>query len=343
MIASALRRIVMDSLGRRPGGPSRDLTAARLAVAACLVAASACRRGPTPSSTSATPPLAAIEARAALNLPVSRAATSLDREPDWIVTASRSELRIVGDPFVIATIPRDPGHGFSALDKGHDRDDLYVLPIAQALDGVRAEADGVVGAPTNDVPDPATRSARAKRVLAIAADASTTYRLFAEVVAAAAPFGLEGGLVVAVRAGSGVGVIPLRIQPSPGPRHEALAQFGCGLGCVEGLVVVVGRDGVTVEAPSSGAKDDCGDGTRVPLASDGAQDVAAVEALVARLVARVPQSGHSKIRERIVWIEADPEIDLATLVSVIDATIGPPTARRFDFVAPLAPRKKAAP
>lgn len=307
---------------------------------ASVVLGTACRHRPPP-----TPPstLQSIEKIASIALPSSLAVDAFVGEPKAIVTATRSEVRVVGDPYVVATVPSDWAHGLSALDKVRGRDDLEIRPLRLAVEGVPpivADGDARSASGTKDEEAstrPRIRGEPGVPDVIVAADASTPYRLIAELVASST----AQTVGLAVRAGDGVGAIPLGRMPLPASGRRPRRQVGDeGYGLIEGTLVHVGSAGFSIEARRKHLASGChepGAGVTIPRVAAGDHDWRALEACLDRVRAASPAEGQA-----YAWIEPESDVELGTVVRALDAILGPRGKPRFEFVTPLVARDGAA-
>ena len=207
------------------------------------------------------------------------------------VVVSRSRVSVLGDPFPVATIPKDPALGFSAEDKRDGRSAVTITPLAQALEWARKN-------PTSGERVPMISQ------LVIVADASTPYRMISEVVASAGP---DYQIAFAARTGDRakpVGILPLAV-----PSLESLAVN-------DKLEVRLTDSGIAVsydkKTVATGCKD-VGPGPAVPRAASREVELGQLATCLAEMInARAESKG-----ERIA-IAGESETKLSVFVKLLE-------------------------
>src|SRR5450631_3788526 len=109
----------------------------KTALGVAVVIAIACNRKPdglrAPTHDEVTRAASQVE------LPTSGAKLAAPPIAGAVLVVSTSDVRLVGDPRPIASIPIDAAKGLADDDKRNGRADLFVTPLAHALTGLRAE------------------------------------------------------------------------------------------------------------------------------------------------------------------------------------------------------------
>jgi len=146
-----------------------------------------------------------------------------------VVVVSRTRVTLAGDRYPIAEVPGDAALGLSAEDKRDGRRDLYVTPLALALQGAiderRRDGGAVESAGT------AGHAERLQQQIllalhppawaALVADRHTPYRVLLEVVHTIDAV-QSGGVCIAVRGNNGIGCAFVRA--AEGERSPSLAK-----------------------------------------------------------------------------------------------------------------------
>jgi biopolymer transport protein ExbD len=323
---------------------------ARITACGILIASAACDHGSrratgAPSASESTPAAGPIPADVALA--TSRSTTAIPSDP-IVVILSRARLALGRDgvPFAIpGTDSASWSEGFDAKYKRGGRADFFIVPLAAALE---AHLSGDAGLPE----------------VAIAADASISYRMLCEVIFTV---GQERASKVSILVRSDTGVSAIEIA-LPGPNDpdsqaemrwkilEALQaerdggsrppsahllppKVSASALAAESvplwLNVSVGPDGFIVSAAGRRMGPGCheeGTGTAVPRLG-GAYDFAALTACASTRKGSAPAFA----TETKVTVSASASTDLQTVVSTMDALRGTDTPL-FPKVALGVPR-----
>ncbi|MGO8997030.1 MAG: hypothetical protein ACLQVI_27255 [Polyangiaceae bacterium] len=287
--------------------------------AAFLLLASACH---TSAPSGAPGSLAVAAASPDLTLPQSKWVEGGTSRVGVVVVVDHDVVRVAGDRFPIARIPSDARLGLSADDKLDGfRDDYIITPLDHAVSGAPRLPPDLEASVDVEV-----KVSTSPSVVVVAADARTPYRVLAEVVATSGQ-AHEDAVGLAVRGPDGVAVVPLSdlvapagtenlvlrnpaFSPRSGPRRRPRPQGAVPVIAIrqEGFGVSVGGQNVAPGCKSTGA------GLAVPNGPDGMRAFGALRDCIARIHEQAPEMDMD-----VVWLAAEPHIDVATLVATRDA------------------------
>jgi hypothetical protein len=273
---------------------------------------------------------------APIDLPDVRYADPPVDAPIKIVIDS-SHVTIVGDPYPVANIPPPEENvvGLYSGDKFRGRGDLYITPLAQALDGARDTVDAGVAA-WDAIPRDAFD---AKHSVVVIADRKTPYRILVEVLFTAGQSELSSSYL-AVRSGGAVRTIKL----SGGSGIQHVAMFGrkkwrlFGSGLMDGpaygkLSVRLYTDGISVALDGKELGKGCdgaGVGPAIPRIHDAPYDFAALHACA--------KKAHDSVKEpdSDVSLGGAGDISLGDFLAAADAVHGDSNEPLYDVVVPSA-------
>lgn len=274
------------------------LTPARVGALVCFAAIGAlagCHRpakSEPPSIASAL--RVAREAKEDIELPQAKKVSPEPASAPHLIV-SKSRLSLLGDPYPIATIPKDPVYGFAADDKRDGRMDVIVTPLSQAIHWKSAHEE-----------DAGERQTPESPLLVIVADAHTTFRIASEVVAT---IGLEYRVAFAARTADAAA--PAGIVPLGAPRSGMTLR-----GARERFTIRHGADGVTVafgERTVANGCQDVGPGPTIPAGA--ALDYEAVTTCLARIHKEIADTHGNPA------VGATPDTDLTTYLKLLEAVL----------------------
>jgi hypothetical protein len=253
------------------------------------------------------------------------------------IVIDSSHVTIVGDPYPVANIPPPEEHviGLYSSDKFRGRGDLYITPLAQALDGARDAVDA--GVPNWDaIPRDAFD---AKHSVVVIADRKTPYRIMMEVLFTAGQSELSSSYI-AVRSGGAVRT--LKLSGHSGMRHVAMfggkkpGMFVSGM--IDGLAfgklsVRLYTDGISVALDGKELGKGCdgpGVGPAIARVHDAPYDFAALHACA--------KKAHDSVKEpdSDVSIGGADDISLGDFLAAADAVHGDSNDPLYDVVVPSA-------
>lgn len=263
-------------------------------------------------------PEAALRAVADLDPPVSSAPPGEAPKVVALVLISRSALSIAGDPRPIVKSPMASPAGAPPIQKSGP-DGLFIHELGSAL-GFAAQQS-----PKQDpwAPGPS---------LGVIADASTSYRVLRELLFTATASGM-GAVELARRSGAGLAWQAMTLAPS----LCTLGSPRCDDRSLE-LEVHAGHEGISVRTLHGNVAPGClyiGPGVALP-SPPRAYDYAGLTACLSR-VKKLP--GSPMISGG--YLAADPDIDLGTLLSILDAARS--TAENEPLFPDLSLRVEPAP
>jgi hypothetical protein len=235
-----------------------------------------------------------------------------------IVVVTGDRVRLAGDRFPVAKVPPDGRLGLVAEDKLDGfREEYFVTPLAQAIVGAPRP---VLAADGGDVAVPEEEGISRSPSVVVAADAKTTYRVLAEVVSTAS-HAKKDDIGLAAQGKSGVVVMPLGYLRAPfgfenvvserrvsGPEQRLLFQTA--------TLIVIRHDGFVVRVGSTAVAPGCkgqGKGLTVPNDAGGARAFTGLRDCIARIREEAKDLGP------VVWLGAEPDVDVGTLVATRDA------------------------
>ena len=234
-----------------------------------------------------------------------------------VVDASR--VTVVGDPYPIANVPKDPALGLAADDKAQGRDDRFVTPLFQALTGAREAVDA--GADE----DLAVASFDPKHSVIILADRATPYRLLTEVLFTASMAGLSS-FYLAVTSNGAVGTVSL---PRTGggrqsryfhPATPSLFRYAWGGNAVPAqLGLRLGAKGIEIAVGDNLVAKGCngvGEGPAIPRTPSGELDFKALAACAKKI------HDETKDKDSEARVGAEAGVPFGDIVTAMDAIHG---------------------
>jgi len=226
-----------------------------------------------------------------ITLPEVRVGIPLPTE-DLVITVSKTMLALEGQDIV--PVPADARQGFDAKYKRSGQADLYVQPLALALQWA-SKYPPMVGRPAG---------------MTSLVDAAVPYRLLVEILFTLGQNEWTVFHIGAMHAGKVVGLRDSKPPRAAGPR-SSVPRGGLG------LTVLMVPDGLAIKARGGNVAPGCqdtGPGLAIPKTTAGAYDYAGLRACAAKLKALSPEFAD----ETELVISANPDIAFGVIVTAID-------------------------
>jgi biopolymer transport protein ExbD len=294
------------------------VTARAITVAGLLLAIASCKRSEPAKTTKTVASVAFEEEAKTIVLPKSSFGGPNETATARVLLSGR-HLLVLGDTFPIVSLSPDAAkdlakNGLPAETKRSGPNDLLISPLREALDhdrkallGTASSAAPVTSAEIRAVLAGSAAPDRPAARFVLMADRATPYRAVVEIVYTAAQ-AQYADLRIAVTGPSGLTAIPLSTPPPP-------------LGG-EGLRVtaVATKEGISLKTAQGNLAPGCdnlGPGVAVPK-QGSEHDYPAFASCLQSL----KQASTRAAADRVITVTASPDVDLQTIVTIIDTARG---------------------